>query len=283
MIRRRRPNELALARKGPTVKKPNLSLNIALEADEFSPGAAPNADGQALRRPRPISRREAVQWVMAAVAASALPRKGFAEQPESENKSVAKQEAAGKQPTPSTQGLEGVGYGLDPNLKKNYQPGDLWPLTFTEAQKKTATALADTIIPEDKFGPAASDVGVVEMVDEWISAPYPAQKLDRPIVLNGLSWLEAESTRRFSKTFADLADEQKTAICDDICFTETAKPEFKPAAIFFSTFRTLCAAAYYATPPGWKSIGYVGNVQLPRFDGPPQAVLDKLGLTQTVR
>jgi hypothetical protein len=230
-----------------------------------------------------MSRREAVQWVMAAVAASALPKRGFGAEPESESKSVAKQEAAGKQPTPSTQGLDGVGYGLDPNLKKNYQPGDLWPLTLNEAQKKAATALADTIIPEDKLGPAASDVGVVEMVDEWISAPYPMQKVDRPIVLKGLAWLETESTKRFSKTFADLADEQKRAICDDICFAATAKPEFKSAAEFFTTFRTLCAAAYYATPAGWKAIGYVGNVQLPRFDGPPQAVLDKLGLTQTVR
>ena len=77
----------------------------------------------------PMSRRQAMQWVMAAVAASALPRQGFAQaKPESENKSVAKQESAGKQPSPATQGLEGKGYGLDADLKKNYQPGDLWPL-----------------------------------------------------------------------------------------------------------------------------------------------------------
>jgi hypothetical protein len=265
------------------MRKTTLPLSIAPKASDADPSPASRAPS-ANAAPR-MSRRQAVQWVMAAVAASAMPRKGFsaAADPEPEGKSVAKQEAAGKQPTPSTQGLEGVGYGLDPNLKKNSPPGEFWPLTFNEAQKKTATALADTIIPEDKLGPAASDVGVVEMVDEWISAPYPVQKLDRPIVLEGLSWLEAESTRRFSKSFAELADEQKAAICDDICFTATAKPEFKMPAVFFSTFRALCAAAYYATPEGWKAIGYVGNVQLPRFDGPPKAVLDRLGVTQTVR
>src|SRR5437588_7972074 len=37
----------------------------------------------------PMSRRQAMQWVMAAVAASALPRQGFAQaKPESEKKSV---------------------------------------------------------------------------------------------------------------------------------------------------------------------------------------------------
>ena len=41
--------------------------------------------------------------------------------------------------------------------------------------------------------------------------------------------------------------------------------------------------AYYGTPKGWKAIGYVGNMPLPALDGPPQEVLDKLGLEQTVK
>ena len=79
-----------------------------------------------------------------------------------------------------------------------------------------------------------------------------------------------------------LSRAQQRAICDDICFPPDAKPEFSKAAEFFSRFRSLCAAAYYATPPGWKAIGYVGNVALPTFDGPPEEVLRKLGVTQTV-
>ena len=61
-----------------------------------------------------------------------------------------------------------------------------------------------------------------------------------------------------------------------------AKPEFRKAAEFFNRFRSLCAAAYYATPPGWEAIGYVGNVALAKFDGPPPEVLERLGVTQTV-
>ena len=209
-----------------------------------------------------LSRREAVKWVMAAVAAASLPVpvRGQRSSPPSVN-----------------------GYGRDPDLLKTYKPGDLWPLTFSAAQRATATALADLIIPKDPLGPAASAVGVPAMIDEWISAPYEIQQADRPVILDGLAWIETESGKRFSKSFVQLAQDQKRAICDDICWLEKAKPQFRKAAAFFSRFRALCSAAYYSTAPGWDAIGYVGNVALPRFDGPPPEVLHKLGVTQTVR
>jgi hypothetical protein len=146
----------------------------------------------------------------------------------------------------------------------------------------TATALADVILPADSLGPAASDVHVIDFVDEWVSAPYSAQLLDREIVLPGLDWLDEEAVRRFQQTFAELATEQQQAICDDICFVQSAADEFKPAARFFSRFRSLAAAAYYATPQGWEAIGYVGNQPSLTYEGPPQEVLTRLGVEQTV-
>lgn len=234
-------------------------------------------------RTGPLSRREAMQWVLGAVAASALPSTlpAFGAQPGQaleEGRNIVPQEEAAKIPDPT-----GKGYGTDPNLVKIYKPGDAWPLTFNDAQKKTATALADVILPRDPYGPAASEVGVVEMVDEWISAPYPDQLRDRPVILRGLGWLDGESKKRFGKGFAELSADQKRAICDDICFTGSAKPEFRQGAEFFNRFRSLCASAYYATPAGWKAIGYVGNEALPSFDGPPPEVLQRLGVTQTVK
>lgn len=233
----------------------------------------PETPNDSAPSPVRLSRRQAMQWVMAAAAASALPPQAFG-QP----KPVPEQEAAARQPAPA--GVKG--YGTDANLVNIYQPGDLWPLTFSDAQKKTVKALADVILPKDNLGPAASDVGVVEMVDEWISAPYPQQEADRPVILEGLAWLEAESGKRFSKSFDALDQAQQHAICDDICYGHTAKPEHKAGALFFSRFRSLCASAYYSTAEGWTAIGYVGNVPLASFDGPPKAVLEKLGVTQTV-
>ncbi len=197
-----------------------------------------------------LTRREVLSFFAAALAASQLP--AFAQ--------------------------AARGYGSDPDLTKIYKPGDVWPLTFSAAEKKAAIALADVIFPADDLGPAASTLRVADYVDEWISAPYPDQQASRAPIIEGLAWLDAEAHRRFKSDFAALTAEQHRAICDDICWP----PDRKESA-FFVQFRALCAGAYYGTQDGWKALGFVGNMPLPTFDGPPPEVLAKLGLEQTVK
>jgi hypothetical protein len=172
----------------------------------------------------------------------------------------------------------GKGYGSDPDLLKNYVPGELWPLTLSGSQRAAATKLCDLIIPADATSPSASSVGVVDFIDEWISAPYPAHEKDRRLILEGLAWLDAESAKRFGRPFADLVLGQQTALCDDICYVPKARAELAKGAEFFRRFRDLTAGGYYTTPAGMKAIGYTGNVPLATFDGPPESLLQKLGL-----
>src|SRR5271155_4309805 len=63
------------------------------------------------------------------------------------------------------------GYGGDPDLTKLYRPGDVWPLTLSPAQRRTATALCNVVLPDDGRSPDAASVGVVDFIDEWVSAP----------------------------------------------------------------------------------------------------------------
>ena len=172
------------------------------------------------------------------------------------------------------------GYGTDPNLIQLYKPGDLWPLTFTAPQRRLARVLCDLIIPADAVSPSASGVGVVEFIDEWISAPYEQQRRDRKRILEGFSWLDREAASRYraGKSFAALSHKRKSAICDDICLIAKATPERAEAAKFFARYRDLTAGGFYTTPQGRKDVRYVGNVPLPRFDGPPLEVLKKVGL-----
>ena len=151
-------------------------------------------------------------------------------------------------------------------------------MTLTESGRATAKALCDLIIPADNVSPAASSVGVVDFIDEWISAPYPQQRGDRPIVLNGLLWIEAESQKRFQKPFPALSDAQRARIADDVCSPAKVAPAFADAAKFFSKFRDLTAGGFYTTPVGMKDIGYTGNVPLAKFEGPPIEALKKAGL-----
>ena len=210
-----------------------------------------------------MDRRTTIKWVLAASASWSLlrARSGLAE------------EAAPAEPL-----LALKGYGTDPDLLKTYHPGEVWPLTLTPPQRQLAGVLSDLIIPADEHSGSASSVGVVDFLDEWVSAPYPDSRRDRPLVLGGFLWLDAEAARRFGKGFVALDSGQQTGICDDICEAARAAPPHREAARFFARYRDLTAAGFYSTPVGRKDLGYIGNVPLKSFDGPPPDLLTKLNL-----
>jgi hypothetical protein len=209
-----------------------------------------------------MDRRTTIKWMFAAAAsAPTLQVSGAA------TEAIARDIAAGQ-----------AGYGTDPNLLQEWKAGGPWPLTLGAAARLTTKALCDLIIPADEHSPAASSVGVVDFIDEWISAPYPQQRSDRDIVLPGLTWIDAEAQRRFGKGFSSAELAQQSAIADDICSAGKATAQFKDAARFFAKFRDLAAGGFYTTPIGWKDLGYVGNVSLDKFDGPPPEALKKAGL-----
>src|SRR5947209_13717916 len=165
-----------------------------------------------------MDRREAIKWMLTAAAAA----------------SVAE---AGAFSFASAAVVAAKGYGSDPKLNEVYNPGDLWPLTFTREQRQTAAILCDLIIPADDRSPSASQLMVPDFIDEWISAPYPRQQEDRKVILEGLAWLETESRKRFKNSFDSLSEEQRRAICDDVCNREKAKRSFRTGAVFFSRSR----------------------------------------------
>jgi hypothetical protein len=204
-----------------------------------------------------LDRRTAIKWVVAAASAAHLPT--FT--------SLVRADSA-----PSA-----TGYGKDPKLVNAYHAGDAWPLTLSASQRKTAQVLSDFIVPADEVSPAASSVGVIDFIDEWISAPYSNLSVDRKLVLDGFAWLDREAQRRFRKAFAELSSPQLTSICEDIA-AANPRVEFESAARFFFRYRELTTAGFYTTPVGMKDIGYVGNVPLASYEGPPKDVLKKLGL-----
>jgi hypothetical protein len=205
-----------------------------------------------------MDRRTSIKWVLAASAAWPALRTQLA--------------ATAATPT------AGEGYGTDPNLQTIYHPGQLWPLTFNQAQRRLAGGLCDLIIPEDAHSPGASAVGVVDFIDEWVSAPYPDNRRDHPLVLEGFKWLDAEAARRGGDSFATLGVDRQRGICDQICDPARAKKAHGAAARFFARYRDLTAGAFYSTPAGRKDLDYIGNVPLKHFDGPPTELLKKLKL-----
>ena len=221
-------------------------------------------DPRDLPMPARIDRRLAIKWILAAGAGALLADP------------LSLSASSGPAATP------GAGYGKDPNLTHPNRPGDCWPLSFTGAERRDAVALCDIIIPADALSPSASDVGVPDFIDEWISAPYPTQVSDRGIIMGGLAWLDAASKRRFGSGFAGATAAQRLSLCDEIAPEAPAGSELELGSRFFKRFRNLASAGFYTTPVGMKDLGYVGNVPLARFDGPPAALVERLGLADEV-
>lgn len=170
-------------------------------------------------------------------------------------------------------------YGTDPNLVRIYRSGELWPLTFTHAQRRTAQALCSLIIPVDRHSPSAGQLQVHAFIDEWISAPYPAQQRDRTLLLQGLAWTDTEARRRYGRVFASLKAAQQRTICDPICYAPKAAPEDAEAARFFARFRDLTAGGFYTTPEGTRDLRFAGNTPSLHFAGPPPEVLKIVGVS----
>ncbi|MEM7146203.1 MAG: gluconate 2-dehydrogenase subunit 3 family protein [Verrucomicrobiota bacterium] len=180
----------------------------------------------------------------------------------------------------ATKTIPAVGYGRDPDILKQYQPGELWPLTFTDAQRQLVITLCDIIIPADDTSPSASQVGVHDFVDEWISSPYQEQNKDRNLILRGLAWLDEEAPRHDpnAETFVALNPKTRLAICSELAVAAKNDRKEYPGS-FFYLLRNLVAGGYFTTPEGMKVVGYAGNTPNPIWNGPPKEVLDKLGLS----
>lgn len=211
----------------------------------------------------PIARRAAVQAMAAASGLVALTRRAAAQNPQAPTQAPARS-VVGPRGTPT-----------DPDL---LHPKKDWPRKLSARELATLATLCDTIIPADDKSPAASTVGVPAYINEYVSAPYEGQMRDLIRVRGGLAWLNTESNERFGKQFIRLSAAERTQICDDICYLPRAKPEFQAAARFFDLIRDLTAVGFYTTDPGMRDLQYIGNIALPRWDGPPPAVLKHLGL-----
>ena len=169
-----------------------------------------------------------------------------------------------------------AGTPSDPDLIRPKVP---WPKVLTGAELATLSALCDLLIPADSKSPSASQVGVPDFINEWVSAPYDYQRGALVQLRGGLAWIGTESAQRFGKPFPTLTDREQSAIADDICYRPRAKPAFQAAAQFFDFIRDLTATGFYTTREGMKDLQYIGNLALPKYDGPPPEVLKHLGLS----
>ena len=165
------------------------------------------------------------------------------------------------------------GYGRDPNLT---QPKVPWSLTLDKPQRAMIDLLGDMILPADDVSPGAGTIGVGAFIDEWISAPYPVQRLDRSKVIGGLGWLDAQSRLMHAKPFTAISSQQRGVILDGLGEAAPAASMVAPVA-FMETLRKLFVLGFYSLPQGKDDMGYIGEQPTPGpYPGPSETALAHL-------
>jgi len=174
------------------------------------------------------------------------------------------------------------------------------PQFFDDLEWRTVQVLVDLILPRDERSGSATDAGVPEFMDFLMLDPADsdrAREWRQTAMRGGLAWINALSSRRSGKSFADASEAERTAALDEIAYwkgdSDEEPPEMRFAGslrdrqvrlqhgpAFFNSFRDLTASGFWSSPMGVEDLQYVGNSFLAEWKGPPAEVLARLGLDE---
>jgi len=209
-----------------------------------------------------LSRRDAFKLLAAASAAGAIfPRTAQAQTP------------------PALTPVVGSSM-LDPDFQNPVSP---WGKLLSPPELATFAVLVDLILPADADSPAATEVGVPEFLNDWVSAPYPQNVEDRELLRGGVAWLNSHSYSKHGTGFVEIPVADQTAILDSICDPAKAAPELAYGARFFRKLRMLTLGGYYTHSKTWKSLGYIGNTPMAgAYPGVSDEIIKILGLESVI-
>ena len=148
------------------------------------------------------------------------------------------------------------------------------PKVFTPAEWRTVRVLVDLVIPKDARSGSATDAKVPEFMDVFMEK----RENMRTWMRTGLTWLDDETRKRFTKTFVDCDDAQRKAVLDDIAWPRRARPEMQAGVRFFNNFRNFTASGFWSSKMGVDDLQYMGNRPVAQWNGCPAPALNKLGV-----
>ncbi|HUX09068.1 MAG TPA: gluconate 2-dehydrogenase subunit 3 family protein [Terriglobia bacterium] len=149
------------------------------------------------------------------------------------------------------------------------------PKVHNPHEWKTIRILSDLILPADARSGSATQAGVPEFIDDWLSLKRGNLLAE---IRGGLTWLDLQSNRSFKYDFADCPAARQKQILDRIAYPEKAAPEDAGAVAFFNTLRDLVVSGFFTSQAGVQDLPYLGNEPQSEWKGCPAPVLVKLGV-----
>jgi hypothetical protein len=151
------------------------------------------------------------------------------------------------------------------------------PKVFTPAEWRTVRTLVDLVIPRDARSGSATEAMVPEFMDVFMEN----RENMRTWMRTGLTWLDEECGKRFTKTFAQCNDSERKAILDDIAWPQRARQDMMAGVRFFTNFRNFTASGFWSSKMGVDDLQYMGNRPIAQWNGCPPPALAKLGVRYT--
>jgi gluconate 2-dehydrogenase gamma chain len=165
---------------------------------------------------------------------------------------------------------------IDKPAAASPSPGAYVPKIFKGHDWKTLCVLSDLIIPADERSGSATQAAVPEVIDDWIHVRGGSEATE---ITGGMRWLDMQCNRLYGHDLIDCTVEQQHEILDRIAYPKKAAPEDSQAVAFFNALRDLVVGSFFSSKIGIKDIAYAGNRMVPHWDGCPEAVLSKLGVS----
>jgi hypothetical protein len=150
------------------------------------------------------------------------------------------------------------------------------PKLFNAHDWKTLRVLSDLIIPADERSGSATQANVPEVIDDWMNVRGGSEATE---IIGGMRWLDLQCNRRYNHDLIDCTVDQQHEILDRIAYPGKAAAEDSQAVAFFNRLRDLVVGSFYSSKIGVKDIAYVGNRMVPEWNGCPDAVISRLGVS----
>lgn len=145
---------------------------------------------------------------------------------------------------------------------------------FNAHEWRTVRVLVDIVIPKDARSGSATDAKVPEFMDVFMQT----RENMRTWMRTGLTWLDDECTKRFTRQFLDCDDAQRKAVLDEIAYPRRARAEMQNGVRFFNNFRNFTASGFWSSKMGVDDLQYMGNRPMAQWNGCPAPALNKLGV-----
>jgi gluconate 2-dehydrogenase gamma chain len=163
-----------------------------------------------------------------------------------------------------------------PQANASEQPAAYQPKFFNPHQYRTITVLSDLIIPADERSGSATEAGVPQFMDDWLSVAGGMMGTE---ILGCLTWIDMECNRLYDGDFVACSTAQQTQLLDRIAYPAKAALEDANAAAAFNNIRGLVLGGFFSSKMGIQDLPYLGNRVVENWEGCPKPDLDQLGVS----